>query len=142
MAQYEFFSELLAEAGGALHSIAVGLSEVREQLGGILADLPDSMHGFRQQISAECGTIEELYLYANTLGLTLLEIIEIYTRAEQTAFNEVAQNEQRTAVYNKSNTPGTPPIIHRTYGVLLSGGPVLPDWLQAAVLKYEQSTTQ
>jgi len=141
MAQYEIYSAPLKEAGDALHSIAVGLSEVREQLSGILSDLPESMHGFRQQISAECGTIEELCLYAETLGLTLLEIIEIYARAEQTAFNEVDQNERRTAAYNIPDTPMTPPIIHRTYGVLLTGGPVLPDWLQAAVLKYEQMTS-
>jgi len=142
MAQYEIFSAPLTEAVNALHSIAGGLSEVQEQLGGILSDLPENMHGFRQQIAAGCGTIEELCLYAKTLGLTLLEIIEIYARAEQTAFNEVDQNERRTAAYDITDTLGTPPIIHRTYGVLLSGGPVLPDWLQAAVLKYEQMTSQ
>ena len=142
MAQYEIFSAPLTEAGDALHSISGGLSEVREQLSGILSDLPEDMHGFRQQIAAECGTIEELCLYAKMLGLTLLEIIEIYARAEQTAFNEAAQNERRPAVNDIPDTLGTPPIIRRTYGVLLSGGPVLPDWLQAAVLKYEQMTSQ
>jgi len=135
MAQYEIISTPLLDAADTFFLLADGLSKIQQQLCGVLSSLPGSLSDFQQQVALECDTLDKLSSYANQLGQTLIEIIEVYAQAEQTALCGVGQVKQRPM------TPLTlsPPIIRKTYGVFLSSDLILPDWLQSAVMKYEQS---
>ena len=134
MPQYEITSAPLLEAANEFNSLADNLITLEEKLSSALSSLSDPLSDFQQQIARECNAIEELSLYAQKLGKALLEIIEVYARVEQTAFSDDAYAEKR------QTTPLTlsPPIVRKTYGMILSGELILPDWLQAAIFRYEQ----
>ena len=135
MAQYEITTPPLFEAESAFRSLVAELSAVLDQLDGVVSALPESMLDIRRQITAERKEIENLSQFANKLGQTLSDVIDVYARAEQMVFGEADQAERQQTVF--SAVP--PTIVHRTYGVFMSGDLVLQDWLQAAVIKYEQS---
>ena len=152
MAKYDFSSAPLIEAGEAFRLLAGSLDAIRERLGGVRSDLTGNMPGIGRRISAELEAIADLRLSADKAGRTLLEIVEIYARAEQAAFGgfdeigpaggaafggfgQTGRTGQRQTMKPGSATP----VIRRTHGVFLSDALILPDWLQAAVLKYEQT---
>ena len=135
MAWYDISTDLLAEAGEKIQSFADDLSALRERLDGILFDLPEDNSIFLQQKQIS-GNLLDVYVYAGALGHTLFEIMEIYAGAERSAFAGDVYAAEKIEPPPKA-TP--PPIIRQSRGVLLFGDLIMPDWLQAAVLKYEQA---
>ena len=138
MAQYEITAAPMIEAGETLSSIADALGKLHEQLSGIASDMPEVLRDVRQQITAQSSAIEDHSSDAKKLGHTLQEITEIYARAEQTSLGEDDQPERNQSTPNTPQNAQPPPIIHKTHRILLTSEILIPDWLQAATIKYEQ----
>ncbi|MCL2151791.1 MAG: hypothetical protein FWH57_02350 [Oscillospiraceae bacterium] len=138
MARYDITSGPLVEAGDALRLIADGLDEAREQLCGILSDLPKPLGALRSQITAECEAVEGLRLSAMKFEQVLIEVLDVYARAERSTLGGSGQTQRQP----DRRLTHPPPIAHRMYGVLFSSCLILPDWFQAAVIKYEQSAAE
>ena len=136
MAKYEIHITPLTEAADSIHSIADDLYAVQGRLSSILSEMPECLRGLREQISFDCGAIGDLHFDAKKLSQALLEISEIYEKAERSVFNTDDNTKQSAA---PANVPL--PIIYRVQGFFIPGSLILPDWLQVAVLKYEQSLT-
>ena len=132
MAQYEFSRTPLTEAGDAFFALSGDLYTAIERLEGVFHDLPEVLRDFRRQINAECGVLEDLCGDARKLGETLRGVVEIYTRAERSALDGSDHGAEQRAAARM-------PAVQETRGVLLFGDLLLPDWLQAAVIQYEQS---
>ena len=135
MAQYEIFVTPSIEAGNTFHSLSGDFRELQEQLDGILSELPENHYGSKQQIAAISGGVGDLSSYAEKLGQVFLEIIEVYSQAEHSALNG-KDNLEKSVLPPSALKPS---IVHNTQSVFLFGNLLLPDWLQSAVLKYEQS---
>jgi len=134
MARYEITSAPLAAASDRLDSLAGGLTAAQEQLGDILPNLSENMHAIRRQVAAERDNIGNLLSYADILGRTLQNIVEIYAKAERLTFGD---NDKADPKQQQPPTQQHPlPITRKTYGVTLSSAIIMPDWLQAAVVKY------
>jgi len=134
MAQYEIYIAPLIEATDTIRSIADSLGTVEGRLADILSDMPECLSVVRQQVAHDCGAVGELSVRAKELSQTLYEISEIYAQAERSIFNVGDKTKQAAAPVSVS-----PPVIYRARGVFLPGSLLMPDWLQLAVLKYEQS---
>jgi len=135
MAQYEIYALPLIESGNMLCALADDLKEAEGRLDAILGDLSESLHGLRKQICAERGKIAEISACAKELGRALLEITDVYAQAER-YFSGGGEYSD----LNAATLPTPPaPIVHRTNAVLMFSKLVLPDWLQTAVIRYEQS---
>jgi len=140
MAQYDISIMPLIEAADTFRSIAGDLSAVQARLYRMLSDLPGTMGKYRQQIATESAAIDDLCSHIRKLGIALLEITEIYLQAERMALSDGGDdNTARQPARQAPHIPQSPPILHRSNGVLLSGNLVMSDWLQLAVLKYQQS---
>ena len=109
---------------------------IYRKLDSIFSELSKSQHASRQQMATICRSVEDLCLYSKKLGRTLLEVTEIYTRAERSAFNGGNNHTEQAAKQSVAPVLST---AREKQGVLLFGNLLLPDWLQAAVFKYEQS---
>ena len=138
MARYEVSTDRLSEAGDIIISFADDLSGMRERFDGVLLELPDVLNSFNihKKIS---GDILDISVLSKGLGRTLKEIADVYCQAEQSAFGagDCAILEQRP---QPQIAPAMqPPAIRQTQSVFLFGDLIMPDWLQAAVLRYEQA---
>jgi len=140
MGQYEVTPALLKEAADVIRLIADGLGAVRDQLGGALSGLNESMPDARRQMAISCEAAGDLRLSAERLEQTLREATEAYTRAEMSASDYLSETGQDAKAGRQpaAQAARLPAVVRKNYGVLLSSDLVMPDWLQAAVLKYEQ----
>jgi|GEM_PF-2757251 len=135
MAQYEISTMPLIEAADKIKSVIDELSMAQRKIDGIISELPEKLCGFRQRMAAESETIEQSCMYAGKLRQVSLEAAEIYAQAERLAFSGKSPAKQQTT---KLPAP-LPPIVRKTHGVFFKGDLVMPDWLMAAVIKYEQA---
>ena len=134
MAEYEVYTSQLTQAGNSIQSFADDLNAMRERLDGIVIGLPKNLQILRGQKQISCN-LADMSTYAKRVGRTVSDVVDIYTDADRSAFNGEAQTTQR----RRPRQAVTPPTIRQPNGVLLFGDLITPDWLQAAVLKYEQS---
>ena len=135
MAQYEISVTPSIEASDAFYSLSSDFGELQEQLDNILSELPENHYASQKQIAVIRGAVEGLGSYSKRLGRALLEITEVYSQAERSALGSYNSLEKLSPPPDASK----PTIVHNTQSVFLFGNLLLPDWLQSAVLKYEQS---
>ena len=137
MAWYEVSTEQLAKAGDKIVSFAGDLDVFQEKLGVILSELPEKLGDFQKhkKIAAE---LMDMSASANRLGQTLTETAEIYSHAERTAFADDGYAKPDHAPQPPPAPRRKMPTIRQPQSVLLFGDLIMPDWLQAAVLRYEQ----
>jgi len=135
MARYEVKVLPLSEAGERINSLVSGINNVQGRLDSILVELPPGLRCLKPQISATRESASSLHSLGGKMGRTLQELSVIYKKAEQTAFGT-----SHSAV-KTTTRPNTPLRLRteRTQGMLFTGNLFLPDWLQMAVLKYEQT---
>ena len=137
MAWYEISAAPLADAGDKIQSFANDLTAIRERLESLFSGLQGSLRGFQQQKNIS-SKISELCISGGNIGRKLTEITEIYANAERLVFDGEDSAGEKHAL-----SPGAaPPIIKSSSSVLLFNDLIMPDWLQAAVIKYEQSQKQ
>ena len=137
MAWYEVSTAPLTEAGEQIQSFANDLDAAQEKLYRIFSELPENLRALKQQRHIT-GGMKDLCVYAGSIARTLFGITEIYTNAERSALGGGDYAEDKQAKQT-SKAAKPPQIIQKTNGVLLFGDLIMPDWLQAAVIKYEQS---
>ena len=153
MAQYEIHMSHLFEAGAEFKKLADGLDEITQRMEKVICALKDeSIPELRQRLVNEKYTISNVSVCSNRIGQTLKDISGIYARAEDYSFSG------RPSVSGNPNVFGSPdsldndeltfpsvsattPDITKPSGLLLFGDLVIPDWVQIAVIKYEQSQT-
>jgi len=136
MARYEILTVPLDDASDRISSLAVNIKKVQGQLDGVLKEMPKGLGGSKQRISNTAKSVGSLNYSADKTAQTLRETTMIYKRAEQTAYGTSYGGGEPTST--KLSTP-LRLRTERVQGVLFSGNTILPDWLQMAVLKYEQS---
>ena len=134
-----------------MNSIADSLSAIQEQLGAILSDFPEGMDDIRQLIVSDRRAVEDSCLSVRKIGRTLQEIIEIYSSAERKILSEINQTGLQPSATSgatpvvSARAPFTtpqklsPPIIRKSHRLLFTSDVVIPDWLQAALTRYEQA---
>ena len=137
MAQYEVRVKSLTNASDKIRSLAVNLKRTQEQLDNVRARLPAGFTGTKQQVSSTIDSVRRLNSDTGKMAQTLQEIASIYKKAEQSAIGDIKITstpglKSTTPLRLKQNTEGA-------QGVLFLSNLVLPDWLQLAVLKYEQT---
>jgi hypothetical protein len=136
VAQYEVKIKALNNASERLNSLANSIMKVHGQLDAVRAGLPSGFNATKQQISKTIESVSRSRSNTGKMGQTLQEITDIYKRAEQTAFDTIEKTDKQT---QKQNTPlRLRPQPEKSQGVIFLNNLILPDWLQSAVLKYEQ----
>lgn len=135
MAWYEITASPINDAAEKIKLFANDLNTLSERLDSIFIELPQSTH-LTQQKRQISGNLRNISTQSASLGQALDGVIEVYTNAERSAFG----NTERTkAVGAVQPTISQPSILRQSNSVLMFGDLVTPDWLQTAVLKYEQS---
>ncbi|MCL2820292.1 MAG: hypothetical protein FWD38_05615 [Oscillospiraceae bacterium] len=137
MSQYEISIIPINEASDKINLLVNRISEVSERLHGVQIDLPSSFNDIKRQINVRIESVDKHKSQTAKLSQALKEVSDIYKRAEQTAISSDV---------NENNTAGTPGIAYKLQrransgqGVILSRRLIMPDWLQMAVVEYEQS---
>jgi chromosome segregation ATPase len=139
MAQYEIKVKPLADVGDRLNALTANMRKVQEQLDTVRTDMPKGFDNSKQQISATFESVSSLGKRIERMNNTLQEVTRIYKSAEQAAFNDIG-NKEIANVKVKPNTPlRLRPQTEVSQGVVFLSDLVLPDWLQMAVLRYEQT---
>jgi len=137
MAQYEVRVKPLTNASDKIHSLAVNLNKIYEQLDTVRTGLPSGFTQTKQQIAKTIESVHRSNFEAGKMSQTLQEIAGIYKRAEQSAIGNL------TTTSNSEPKLITPLRLKQSpeapQGVLFISNLALPDWLQMAVLKYEQT---
>ena len=136
MAQYEFSSANIQEALERFRELSADLNAVHEDLNTVLAQWQDTLpEELRRHLGSAAADVANTANYAESTYQTLEKIVEIYTLAEHSAFEGKDYQPQKTpTVKIIEPPPGIKPA-----NTVLFGDLVLPDWLRAAVIKYEQS---
>ena len=137
MAQYEVHIEALREAAEHFGSAAGQLDAQNDRLGAVLGELSESLTELRQQLATSKNSIGETTTKTREISLTLKEISEIYAGAERIAFADVNSESSHPA----APKPLATPITVKKPAFVLFENILMPEWLQIAVLKYEQSQT-
>jgi len=138
MAKYEVSTGPLGIAGDSFSSLATELGTAQERLGAVLSGWPEGLPELRRQLATTSDSISDASRGAQDMARALWEISEIYSQAERCAFNDHAQASPLHAAILQ---PALLPQLRESSGLLFPGELVLPDWLQMAVLRYEQSRT-
>ena len=136
MAQYSVKTGPLNEAGEDFSVLAGDLGRIREGLDILLSKWPEGMSGLRRQLAGVKDSIQEISKKTRDAGMALYEISDFYTRAERTAFDA---NNREPGINPAKKQHISPPKIRSSSGVVMFERTILPDWLQMAVLEYEQS---
>ena len=138
MAQYEVHIPRLCESGENFKMLAVGLDSISRRMENVITALQkESLLKVKKQLITEKDSILKTAAHANTMGRMLLEISDIYALAEKTAFSDAVP----VQVQQRQEFPVVTPNIIKPVGLLLFGELLLPDWIQMAIIKYEQSQT-
>ena len=138
MAWYEISTARIAEAGEDITSFVEALCVLRERLDGIIFELPGDSHIIRQQKQIS-GRLKDISSNAKDAARTLSEITDIYSDAERRAFGGDVKHNKTTADQTPRPSAAPPRIARKSSRVTLFSDLIMPDWLQAAVIKYEQS---
>lgn len=136
MAQYNVKTISLDEASECFSIFAGDLGRYCEGIDSMLSKFPDEMTGFRKQLAGRKESLIELSRNIRKVGVTLCDVADHYSRAEHNVMSgqshEIKAARRRTAAI-------AVPKIRNSSGAVLFERTVMPDWLQAAVMKYEQS---
>jgi len=133
MAKYEVSTARLIDAGADFKRFSGGMDDVRRRIDRVITALQDdSLFELKKQLIKETDAVSAAAADAGKMGQTLADVSDIYNRAERSAF---AGGETEPAA---SPAASVPPI-RRPSGFLYFGDLIMPDWLTAAVLRYEQS---
>ena len=136
MAEYSVKTGPLDEAGESFSMFAGELGMLKDKLDSILSTWQEGTPGLRRKLTGSKESINEISRQSRNIGKTLCEITDFYTRAERSAIS----GHIRDLNMNTTNQqPVILPNIRNSTGAVLFERTVLPDWLQIAVLEYEQS---
>jgi len=136
MARYEIHASRLAAAEENLLSLADRLRFLSERIDGIQFELPDDPHLVQKKKQISC-SVKDICLSVKNIGRTLTEITAVYANAERCAFGDDDVTGRR--VQTDMKILRQPSVVRQSGNVLLFGDLIMPDWLQAAVIKFEQS---
>ena len=136
MAQYSVKTGILSEAGDDILMLAGDFNRHRESLDDLLAKWPDGLSGLRRQLAGTKDKVNEISRQTRNAGMVIHDISDHYTRAERRAIGGHLRDLSRHATGQQLVTL---PTIRGSSGVVMFEKTVLPDWLQIAVLEYEQS---
>jgi len=136
VAEYKVNTGLLSEAGDNISTLITELRRYEERIASVVMRLPEGTIAIKRQLDLSREKMSDLCRNSKNLGRTLYEIADVYSRAEQnSSFDE----------YRNKNTPGTKlkkpvlPKIRNSTGSIMFNNTILPNWLQMAVLEYEQT---
>lgn len=135
MAQYEFDSASLLQAQEEFRDLADGLSTALDELKAVLDRWRDDPPELRRRLALTADSVSGAIAYAKRTGQIMEEIAEVYEQADSMAFEGGRHQPQQ---------PDPPPDAkhpkaRRPAGAIIFGDLIMPDWLCAAVIKYEQS---
>ena len=133
MAQYEVSAKGLYQAGDDFADAAGQMEAAGERLASVLSGLDECLTEFRKPLIRERDAVRDLSGMSREMGRTLHEIAQVYTQAERSVF------EAGSGGIESAAAPPKTPIIRKNPALLLFGDLVIPDWLQLAVLRYEQA---
>lgn len=136
MAQYSVKTGPLSEAGEEFLMLAGDFGRHREGLDSMLSRWPEGLSGLRRQLTKTKESIYEISKKTRSTGMVLHEITDHYTRAERSAISGHVRDLNRHAT-GQQLVPL--PSIRSSSGAVMFERTVMPDWLQIAVLEYEQS---
>ena len=136
MAEYNVKTGPLDEAGEDLSVLAGEFGRYREGLDSVLANLPEGMSGMRRHLTAAKDSLFEISKQTRDTGKVLYGIADHYTRAERSAMGGLHRGMNINPAGQQTTTM---PKIRGSSGVVLFDRTVMPDWLQMAVLEYEQT---
>lgn len=149
MPWYDVKTNKITEASAELLSVGRSLDMIRQQLDNITIQQAPTLAVFHRKKQTSSNNLRDASQTAKNFGKTLSEIADIYYSAERAAFideEKPASNqtsEQSPARQPAAAQPTTPPIavptIRQSNAVLFSGSLIVPDWLQSAVLRFEQA---
>ena len=137
MAQYSVDPGLLYETADEFSRLAAELDSARERLGTVLADWQESVPDWlRRQLTGTGETVGDASRKAASMGRALCAISDGYARAERSVFSSREQEVPAVPGIRAAAAPA----IRRAAWLPLTGDIILPEWLQIATLRYEQST--
>jgi len=136
LTEYNVNTRLLNEAGDELSILSADLDKFLERLDSVLLQLSKDVEKEQRQLLGIRESLSELSGKTNGLGIAIYTIIDVYTQAERLALGEYRQEIRK---YSAKKYSTKIPNIRNASGVVMLNRTVLPDWLQEAVLKYEQS---
>ena len=140
MAQYEVSISALLEAEEQFLKLARELREALERLNAVRAKWQEGFEGLkgleelRRQLACEIDAIDSALANVKDAARTLSEIREAYSHAERSAFAGAASPQ----ALPRARGP-EPRIVSRPVGRVMFGETIMPDWLQATVMRYEMS---
>ena len=135
MSQYSVKTNILNESGENLNSLARELNMYHERINNVLSQCSEELSDQRAKLSISSESINELSWKTKNISSTLYNIIDYYTHAERSAMNSDLLNYNS----NGSNNSTRLPKIRSSTGPIFFDRTIIPDWLQMAVLKYEQA---
>jgi hypothetical protein len=133
--EYDIRIVPLTGASEKLNSLNIELGKVQAQFDSVINNLQSALQSERGKISSLSKSVGEASSNAGRMKQTLCSITEVYGKAEQTVFNNI--NDAGRA--NQKSPMQIKPPAATSPGVVFSSDLILPDWLQAAVIKFEQS---
>ena len=136
MSQYSVKTNILNESGDNLDSLARELNIYHERINNVLSQCSEELTDQRTRLSIVSESVNELSWKSKKFSSTLFDIIDHYTHAERFAFNGDMNNIFKDKLNLKTVTL---PKIRRSSGPIFFERSIIPDWLQMAVLKYEQA---
>ena len=134
----------MLEAEEQVQSLASELRAALERLGAVHARWQEGIPGLRNVLASRIGSIEETLGCVKDTARALMGVAGAYAQAERLGLgNAAAPNAPQTA-----QAPGSAAASAGALSSPLAGAPpsrvvfgggetVMPDWLAAAVLKYE-----
>jgi len=135
VSQYSVKTNILNESGENLNSLARELNMHHERINNVLSQCSEELSDQRAKLSISSESINELSWKTKNISSTLYNIIDYYTHAERSAMNSDLHNYNS----NGSNNSTRLPKIRSSTGPIFFDRTIIPDWLQMAVLKYEQA---
>jgi hypothetical protein len=136
VAQYSIETGPLNEAGEDFSVLAIELDKYRDRIGSVLSQWQEGLPELQRQLAGAMESTLNISRNARTLGLVLYEIIDCYIQAERTASSGYDQD---LSMPSAPSGHALLPNVRKSTGFVPLERTVLPDWLQIAVLEYEQS---
>ena len=136
MLHYSVKTGILSEAGEEFLFLAREIELLFERIGSVMLNCSTNLIDLRKQLDISKESINEASRKSRTLGLALYEIIDYYTYAERHA---ISGDNRDLKLQTNNSLSLKMPSIRNTSSAVLFDRTILPDWLQMAVLEYEQS---
>ena len=139
MSKYEVNTSKLADVGSELLALSNSLDALMMRLNDLSMGRASGLNEFRRRKQVSAENLREASLSAKNFGNTLSEIATVYYDAERSAFGD-----EQHAVTPGTGRIGISPIpaiptLRQSNSVVFSGNLIVPNWLQSAVIKYEQA---